>query len=992
MKTQYTNHPPNEKQRSAIEHPPGPLMILAGAGTGKTFTLENRIIHLIEHYQVDPQHILAITYTEKAAKELKNRIIDHLGPKVHNMTVSTFHSFCFKLLKEFYDDLPQLLDQSEAIHMFLEKFDQLEPFASDEFPLDPQRAVTESFIPFFNRTRDELIDPTTMNTPTPSDDGTITTEIANQISDLKRIYPLFQSWKKDINVVDYGDMILSAYTMLSSDEALLRNVQDQYRHIVVDEFQDNNIALNKIMSLISGNRKFITVVGDDDQVIYSFRGANTYNIQAFKDQYKDHKKFSSIALEKNYRSSQPILDLANASISNNTERIVKTLSSGLKLPSNKPIRFWGEKEQQIEFLTSEIHHLVSEGNGYNDIAVLCRTHGQASGIIESLSQSHIPVQPQYMGLFNCAGVRDIIAWCQLVSRGTFQDSSLYRIIRNTCGYETAHIIFSKFNRYDPDPRFDQLLHDNETRNKHPKLDDIIRSIEKLRSISQKRSAGEMVWDITQTIGTLRSSAKKYSMDDHYTLLNVGNLLKRAQDFTRRNKKNHSIVAFNIYLEAIMRSGGLPSIKPESYRSQDGVIVNTIHGVKGAEFPIVFIPFLRSASFPLNFRTTKRINRPPDSWLNYSQNIDLTPKEHHISEERRLFYVATTRAQKRLYLLVPEKATSPFIKELPDILMEDQIMVKTNSNSVSHSELKSKYEQHIQKALSREAYDQVKDYSLALKAIHAHEQGRTVALGDSVWEKELKRELEQEFEPPVPERIDLSASAIETYENCPLKFRLGRIDGIPQTAKKPELVFGNIIHVVLQRFHEPEKELTKDRILRLLDEEWKKGEFDYVVREEKFKEQGIDILTRYYDMISNDPPNVLKTEEKFAFDIGPITIRGAIDRIDSTPDGVTIMDYKTSKTPSSAKSNLQLAVYSMYLEQLDDSKLGGLPLSASLYFLREEEKPVRSHSFTTDQIGETKEKIIEVTAGIKRKEFHAKTGKHCDWCDYKNLACPAWEQK
>lgn len=146
------------------------------------------------------------------------------------------------------------------------------------------------------------------------------------------------------------------------------------------------------------------------------------------------------------------------------------------------------------------------------------------------------------------------------------------------------------------------------------------------------------------------------------------------------------------------------------------------------------------------------------------------------------------------------------------------------------------------------------------------------------------------------------------------------------------------------------------------------------------------------MISNDPPNVLKTEEKFAFDIGPITIRGAIDRIDSTPDGVTIMDYKTSKTPSSAKSNLQLAVYSMYLEQLDDSKLGGLPLSASLYFLREEEKPVRSHSFTTDQIGETKEKIIEVAAGIKRKEFHAKTGKHCDWCDYKNLACPAWEQK
>ena len=991
MITQYTKHPPNEKQRSAIEHPPGPLMILAGAGTGKTFTLENRIIYLIEHYNVDPQHILAITYTEKGAKELKNRIIDHLGPRVHNMTVNTFHSFCFKLLKGFNNDLPQLLDQSEAIHMLLERFDQLEPFASDEFPLDPQRAVTESFIPFFNRTRDELIDLTTMDIPTPSDEGSISIEIANQISDLKRIFPLFQSWKKKINVVDYGDMILSAYTMLSCDKNLLKKVQDQYRHIIVDEFQDNNFALNTIMSLISGDRKFITVVGDDDQVIYSFRGANAYNIQAFKDRYRNHKRFRSIALEKNYRSSQPILDLANASISNNTERIEKTLSTGLDLPSNKPTRFCGDKEEQIEFLISEIHHLISQGNIYNDIAVLCRTHGQANGVIDSLSKAHIPVQPQYMGLFNCPSVREIIAWCQMVSSGTFQDSALYRIIKNECGYKTAHIIFSKFNRYDPNPRFDQLKEDNEIRTIYPQLDGILRSIERLRSITHKRSAGEIVWEITQEIGTLRTSAKKYSMDDHYTLLNVGNFLKRAQDFTRRNKKNQSITAFNIYLEAIMRSGGLPNIKPDSYRLQNGVIVNTIHGVKGAEFPIVFIPFLRSASFPLNFRTTKHITRPPDIWLDYNQNVGLTPKEHHISEERRLFYVAITRAQSKLYLLAPEKATSPFIIELPDILMEDQSMIKPHSNLRSHSDLKTKYEQHIQKALSREAYDQVKDYSLALKVIHEHETGGSVILGDSDWEKELKKDLEQEFKPPVPDRIDLSASAVDTYESCPLKFRLGRIDGIPQTAKKPELVFGNIIHAVLQRFHAPDKELSRDRILRLLEVEWKMGEFDYVVREEKFKEQGINILTRYQDIISIDPPDVLKTEEKFAFDIDPtITIRGAIDRIDNTPDGISILDYKTSKTPTSAKSNLQLAVYSMYLEQLDDKKIGGLPLSASLYFLREEEKPLRSHSFTTDQIGKTKEKIIEVAAGIRRKEFHAKTGKHCDWCDYKSLACPSWE--
>ncbi|MBT6865833.1 MAG: UvrD-helicase domain-containing protein, partial [Candidatus Marinimicrobia bacterium] len=183
---------PNLQQQSAIEHPPGPLMILAGAGTGKTFTLENRIVYLIQHYKIDPNHILAITYTEKAARELKSRIVGRVGSTAHTMTVNTFHSFCFRLLKEYGEDsLPQLLDESEAIHMLLERFDEFE-FESDEFPMDPQRAVTESFIPFFNRMRDELIDPVLMDIPEIDENGPITEEIANQLRDLKRIYPKFQ--------------------------------------------------------------------------------------------------------------------------------------------------------------------------------------------------------------------------------------------------------------------------------------------------------------------------------------------------------------------------------------------------------------------------------------------------------------------------------------------------------------------------------------------------------------------------------------------------------------------------------------------------------------------------------------------------------------------------------------------------------------------------------------------------------------------------------
>ena len=991
MVTQINKPTPNSKQLAAITHPPAPLMILAGAGTGKTFTLENRIVHLIEHYKIDPSHILAITYTEKAARELKNRIVDRVGNIAHTMTVNTFHSFCFRLLKDFGDGtLPQLLDESEAIHMLLDRFDEFS-FTSDEFPMDPQRAVTESFIPFFNRMKDELINPSIMEIPAINQDGLITEEIANQLLDLKNIYPQFQAWKKQINVVDYGDMILSAYELLNNNPTILKNVQDQFRHLIVDEFQDNNFALNEIIGLIAGKRQFITVVGDDDQVIYSFRGANSYNIQAFRDRYGNHPQYKPIALEENFRSTQPILDIANISIKENIDRMEKTLKSKVDMEPILPIRFWGEKTEQVEFIVREILHLLDEGYAYTDFAVLCRTHSQSSSIFDALNRAGIPVQSKWPNFFNIASIRDIISWCQIIGKGTYQDSALYRIIEKECGYEVVHSIFKRIETREKTPRFTLLQTKPHLHSDYPKIQPLIHSISKLRLLCKKKSAGEMLWIITDQLHIMKQHAKRYSMNDHFSLLNVGDLLRRAQDFTRRNKRNHSLFAFNVYLEAMMRTGKLPSIKPPTYRHLEGVLVNTVHGVKGGEFPVVFLPFQRSGSFPLNYRSEKRISRPPDDWLAYAEKTDLTPKEHHYQEERRLFYVAITRAKEKLYLLAPKKATSIFIKKLSNTLMEDHPMTDPDKKLKTYSDLKIKYEQKLQKALSREDYKNVNYCSDALSCITKHESGEKLELGNLDWEKELAIDLNQEFQIEIPERINLSASAIETYESCPLKFRLGRIDGVPQTASKPELVFGNIIHAVLQRFHEPEKEISEERILRLLKEEWKKGEFDYTVREEKFKEQGQIMLARYNRLVQLNPPIVLAREESFAFEMGPITIRGAIDRIDQTEDGTAIIDYKTSKSSTSAKSNLQLAIYSMYLEQLDDETIGGLPAVAALHFLRDEEKPIRSHSFSSDKIGETKEKIIEVAAGIRHRKFEAKTGRHCEWCDYKNLVCPAWEE-
>ena len=980
------NITPNEQQRKAIEHPPAPLMILAGAGTGKTFTLEHRIVYLIQHYHVDPSNILTITYTEKAARELKERILNKVGRSAHVMTVSTFHSFCYQLLRDYSSEqLPQLLEESEAIHMLLERFDELGPFKSDEFPLNPPKAVIDSFIPFFNRSRDELVNVAKKLTPE-IDDTIYKTETVAQIDDLKRIYPTFQKWKREMNVVDYGDMILLAFDLLKDNTSVLKNVQNQFQHVIVDEFQDNNFALNEIIGLIAKDHRQITVVGDEDQVIYSFRGANSYNISAFKNRFGG----DPIALEENFRSTQSILDIANESIKHNTERTETSLYAKNGIQGIKPKIFWGEKTEQLEYLANEISDLIQNGNDFHSIAVLCRTHGQVATVAESLLKSGIPVQARIPSYFSIPALLDLNAWCQIVACGKYQDNALFRLIKKNVNEETAHLIFNMWQRRNETPRLQLIKEDDSILAEFPAIVTLIDQIVEFQHVRQKRSAGEMVWDICEKIQLLRKHSNRYSLDDRLAMLNVGDFLKRAQNFSHRNPKNHGLAAFNLYIEAIMVSGGLQTIVPGEYKKLNGIRVSTVHSVKGGEFPIVFLPFQRSGSFPLNFRSNVMISRPPDEWLAYEQSATNTPKDHHYEEERRLFYVAVTRAQKILYILAPPKATSKLIKELPEHIMEKTVMKDNIKEKESYSDLRIKYEQKVQKALANDQFEQVRDLTSALEAIKQSENGEVVNLGSSDWETELTLELKKDFEPPVNEKLYLSASAIETFEQCPLKFRFGRIDGIPQTASKPQLLFGTIIHTVLQQFHEPGKELSEERILQLLNNEWKKGEFDYAVREKKFFEQGQEMLTRYAKSIQENPPNVIAREERFSFELDDITINGAIDRIDKNENGVHIVDYKTSKTASSAKSNLQLAIYSMFISQSDLEEFGGLPASASLLFLRDDEKPIRAHSFTREELDKTEEKINDAALRIRKKEFEAKTGRHCDWCDYKHLICPAWE--
>ena len=307
-----------------------------------------------------------------------------------------------------------------------------------------------------------------------------------------------------------------------------------------------------------------------------------------------------------------------------------------------------------------------------------------------------------------------------------------------------------------------------------------------------------------------------------------------------------------------------------------------------------------------------------------------------------------------------------------------------------SDLKKSYQDKLQRAVAQNDYTNAEKMIKALDVLHKLQAGDTIEWGDEPWETELQNELSDSFVPSPAETLSLSASTVETYLECPLKYRFKQIDKIPESASRPQLTFGNIIHKVLERFHGSEGDITEDQILQILDEEWKSGEFTYMQREEKLKEQAVEMLKRYVDNAKQEPPDVLDTELKFSFDLDGIRIVGMIDRIDNSSNGNKVVDYKTSKRSTPAKNSVQLGIYSLYLQQTEDEKLAGIPETATLYFLRNEEQPEHSHTFTEKDLDAIREKIADVARGIRAKRFEPCSGYHCDWCDYKNLACPAWE--
>lgn len=626
----------NKEQLEAVKTTEGPLLVLAGAGSGKTKVLTTRVAYLIEELGISPDSILAITFTNKAAKEMKERVIGFLGPIAWQIQISTFHSFGLLILKEHYDLLGYknnftILDSDDVLTVIKKIMKDMNLDIKEYNP----RAVRNKI----SSAKNELVSPSDY-------EKTAMTEFDNKVSE---VYKKYQDKLLRNNSVDFDDLLVLPITLFNKHPEVLKDYQERFKYILVDEYQDTNHAQYLLVKMISAKYKNICVVGDNDQSIYSFRGANFRNILNFEKDYKNPKV---IMLEENYRSTETILNAANDVIKNNKERKDKNLWTSNK--NGEKIKYYRaiDEKDEASYVRQEIEKLISNGVDLEDIAVLYRTNAQSRNMEESLLQANIPYK--VVGSFyfyNRREIKDLIAYLKLIYNHD-DDVSLLRCI-NTPKRGIGNKTISNLN--DLANTKNCSLFEAIEKGKELEFKNIIL---KLSQIQENLSLTELVDAVMDLSGLRKELETEKTIEADIRLENLEEFKSITKSFEERN----GIVSLEEFLEEISLVADV-----EEHRDNTHVVtLMTIHSAKGLEFDYVFMIGLEEGIFPHS---------------NSFMEID------GLEEERRLCYVAITRAKKDLWLINARRRTlygmdnvnppSRFIGEINDDLLDKRFTQQTS---------------------------------------------------------------------------------------------------------------------------------------------------------------------------------------------------------------------------------------------------------------------------------------------------------------------------
>ncbi|MEX2548522.1 MAG: ATP-dependent DNA helicase [Chloroflexota bacterium] len=939
----------NREQRSAVRYGAGPLLVIAGPGTGKTEVVTRRLAWLIATKRARPREILALTFTDNAAEEMQARV-DLLVPYGQaDAAIHTFHAFGDRLIREFAFELGlpgdvRLITRAEAVvllreHVFRLGLDSYRPLG------DPTRFLG-ALVDLFQRAKDEAVSVEALAGYVDglrSADGP-EADVWNARRELASAYERYQELLAERGLIDHGDQVWLALRLLRERPTVRESVMNRFRYLLVDEFQDMNPAQLELIHELTGQTRNVTVVGDPDQAIYTFRGAAANNIISFEDRHPDLRR---IVLRRNYRSRQPIIDAAHRLIGHaaETSHSAARQVAHRRGRSANPVRsvWYGSPDEESDGVASAIAETIAAGARPRDVAVLCRSNGEVDAIARGLRVRDVPVRTHLPAdFFAQPQVRPLLAYLRVIADPE-QALELYALATSypySLGGESLTCLLGQARRRHSSlwQTFEAAA-SSEERWPPEFRDGLTRLIQHVRAgieLSHVRTSNEVLYDYLRRSGRLAKLARTTDASDARSVARFFEVVRGRARLLAHDRIASLVPHLDSLIEA---EDELPDTGPLDLNA---VSVLTVHRAKGLEFKIVYLTGLTDGRFPAR-------GRPPTIDLPWHEVRGRKAQEpDRLEEERRLCFVAMTRARDELWLTHHvtgpggrgRRRPSPFIAEALDA-----------PSAASQMEL------------------------------DAIAQIETLGAAPVLPQPPLRRETDS---------AAFSFSELETYLDCPERYRLRHVVGVP-TSPHHALTYGSAMHQAVAAFHLGRKRgapLSEEELLEVFARAWSPEGFLSRDHEEARYVAGQDALRRFRREQLATPPDVVAVERPFVFKMDELSIRGRMDRVDRTAEGTVIVDYKSSdvrdqgKADQKARDSLQLQVYAMAHE----AESGSLPHEVRLHFL--DSAVVGVARPDAARLDRSRTKLRAAADGIRAGKFEPKPSAiSCGYCPFRQI-CPS----
>jgi DNA helicase-2/ATP-dependent DNA helicase PcrA len=1046
----------NRSQRAAVTHPGGPLIVVAGAGTGKTRTLTCRFGWLVEQ-GARPDEILALTFSSQAAAEMRERLEALIEAPYEELHVATFHGFCSRLLQDEaleagLDPFFSTVTPADRLALLLDRIDEL-TIRHHEIRGNPAPLLA-SFVSRIDRLKDEMVSAEDYRAYAErlakrcaEGDDAARASAAREV-EFGSLYADHDRLLAECGALDFGDLIVRAFRLLYEKPHVRERVAQRFRHVLVDEYQDTNFAQGLLLRLLVEEHRNVTVVGDDDQAIYRFRGASQKNLRDFERELGDA---IVVRLERNYRSGRRILQAAEAVVKPTPGRIEKRLRGS---PGGE-VRFWRCRSEraQAQAVAAEAERLLVErGVPAGEVCVLVRSVKNEGAVVgAALEERAVPYRlTGSAAYFQRAEVRDVLAWLRLLANPSDSGAVVRALSRPPIELRSVDVArltqLARRRKLDmPSAAVAALDGPQLSPEGRERVQAFLRIYRAASAAFEDRRPDMFVLRLIERIGLRRQQVFATQADTVERLRNIAKLSELATNYMRREPQA-TPRDFTRYLAAVAESG----LREEEAGAPPGtpaVRVMTMHAAKGLEFDHVFALGLSATRMPGPWR--RRGDEVPDELLKESLP-EAGGREAHEGEMRRLLHVAMTRARKGLVLAWPETAgegttprPSPFYEEARTALgaeeevyeeelfgpaeglhstfriMRDELLDTVARVGGRLGEMRLDTYLDLDQAVAR-YLELIKVAALIERTREGQPiaevlpwlneilaQGATLEQRDILaasalddWLRDAERDIarrpaaaengsEPSLDPFIPRRgqgLMLSASDIDTYRLCPLKYKFARVFRIPQEPTIHQR-FGIVLHQVLERFHTSGGG-SLDELMELFEASWRRAGFGDSDDERQFRERAVAALERYWREDHESQAEPVWFERSFAFRLGPHLLRGRVDRVDRRPDGsYELIDYKTgkAKTASELREDVQLSLYQMGARESWRLKTSA---QSYLYVLTGEKVPVEHSEEELDRVKAT---VSQIADGILRQDFEPKPSYEvCQFCDYR-IICPAAEK-